>query len=140
MAELLRMLRELLLDRVGQEGRHLGAAGRQRADREADGRCRAATASRSAASPPASSRASPCTGSISSGLPLEARGHVQRLADREQADGERRDLDAVEQLGHAEGQARLAGELVDADEARAPARATGWSARARASRRRSPTR
>jgi hypothetical protein len=47
--------------------------------------------------------------------PLCAR-HEQRLADGEQADGQRRHLDAVEQFRHAEGQPRLAGQLVDADQ------------------------
>ena len=47
---------------------------------------------------------------------MALRRDVERLADGEEADGERRHLDAVEQFRHAEGQARLAGELVDADE------------------------
>ena len=48
---------------------------------------------------------------------MAARSDVERLADREQPDRQRRDLDAVEKLGHAEGKTRLAGQLVDADEA-----------------------
>ena len=47
---------------------------------------------------------------------MAARGDVERLADREQADRERRHLDAVEQFRNAEGKPRLAGELVDADQ------------------------
>ncbi len=43
------------------------------------------------------------------------RGDEQRLADREHGHGESRHLDAVEEVGHAEGEARLAGQLVDAD-------------------------
>ena len=46
-----------------------------------------------------------------------ARGDVERLADREQADGDHHDVDAVEQLRDAEGEARLAGLQVDADQA-----------------------
>ncbi len=45
------------------------------------------------------------------------RGDEQRLADREQADRERRHLDAVEQFRQAEGQHGLARQLVDADQA-----------------------
>ena len=48
---------------------------------------------------------------------MAARGDIERLPHREQADGERRHLDAVEQLGDAEGEPGLAGELVDADKA-----------------------
>ena len=47
----------------------------------------------------------------------EARRHVQRLADGEQADRDEHDVHAGEQLVDAEGQARLPRELVDADEA-----------------------
>ena len=42
---------------------------------------------------------------------------MERLADREQPDRERRHLDAVEKLRHPEGEARLSGQDVDADEA-----------------------
>jgi hypothetical protein len=45
------------------------------------------------------------------------RRHVERLADREQAHRQDHDVDAVEQLGHAERKARLAGLAVDADQA-----------------------
>ncbi len=44
------------------------------------------------------------------------RRDLQRLADREERDRERRHLDAVEQVGDAEGQPRLPGLQVDADE------------------------
>ena len=50
-------------------------------------------------------------------LLVAARGDVERFANREQADRERRHLHAVQQLRHAERQPRLAGEPVDADEA-----------------------
>ena len=46
-----------------------------------------------------------------------ARGDVERLAHREQADRHHDDIDAVEQLRKAEGEARLAGLQVDADQA-----------------------
>ena len=70
---------------------------------------------------------------------MAARGDVERLADREQADRERRHLDAVEQFGNAEGEPRLAGELVDADQPeRQPDEQAGQAAD-RANRRRSPT-
>ena len=46
---------------------------------------------------------------------MAARGDVERLAHREQADRQRRHLDAVEQFGDAEGKRGLAGQLVDAD-------------------------
>ena len=64
LAELLRMLGELLLGRIGQEGRDLGAARRQRADREAEQRCRAARPSTSASSPAQVIQSEPRTGSI----------------------------------------------------------------------------
>ena len=48
---------------------------------------------------------------------MTARGDIERLSHREQADRERRHLDAVEQLGDAEGKPCLTGELVDADKA-----------------------
>ena len=41
---------------------------------------------------------------------------LERLADGEERHGERRHLDAVEQVGDAEGEPRLAGLQVDADE------------------------
>jgi hypothetical protein len=43
-------------------------------------------------------------------------GDVERLADREEADRQRGDLDAVHQFRHPEGEPRLAGEEIDADE------------------------
>jgi hypothetical protein len=39
-----------------------------------------------------------------------------RFPDRKQADDEDDDIDAVEQLRNAEREARVAGELIDADE------------------------
>ena len=59
----------------------------------------------------------PLTGSIRSSPPMLGRGDAQRLADGEQRHRERRHLDAVEQVGNAEGKARLAGLQVDADQA-----------------------
>jgi len=44
------------------------------------------------------------------------RGHVERLADREQADRDHHRVDAVEQLGDAQGEPGLAGLEVDADQ------------------------
>jgi hypothetical protein len=44
------------------------------------------------------------------------RGHPQRLADREDADGNHHHIDAVGKLGEAEGQPLLTGHLVDADQ------------------------
>ena len=49
---------------------------------------------------------------------LVARGDIERFADREQPDRERRDFDAVEQFRYAEGEPRLSGQLVDADKAK----------------------
>ena len=116
LAEFLRMLGQPALGRIGQERRDLGAARGQRADRKAEQR----------AAQPRLPRARP----VLRRHPERAahrlqrlldqvppRRHVERLADREQPDRQRRDLDAVEQLRHAEVQPRLAGELVDADEA-----------------------
>ena len=123
-------LRQLLLDRVGQERRNLGAAGRQHAERKAD---RGAAQPRLPRAPPvvarhperarASSRSSRRRGSA------YARD-VQRLADREQPDRDHDDVDAVEQLGHAEREARLPGQQVDADEAEQQAEEQARRARA----------
>ena len=58
----------------------------------------------------------PESGMISS-LPTIARGDEQRLAHREQTDRHHHHIDAVEQLRQAEGEARLPGLQVDADQA-----------------------
>ena len=41
---------------------------------------------------------------------------IHRLADGKQSDDENQHVDAVEQLRNAEGEARVAGELIDTDE------------------------
>ena len=100
---------------VGEEGADLGAAGGHGADGEAD----------EGAAQPRLPRARPVLArhpdralhrldlsSAGDGV----RGDVERLADGEHGDGERRHLDAVEQVGHAEGEPRLPGQQVDADE------------------------
>ena len=46
-----------------------------------------------------------------------ARGRIERLADGEEADRDDHGVDAVEKFGNAEGEARLPGLQVDADEA-----------------------
>ena len=116
LAEFLRVLRQPLLGRVGQEGRDLRAAGGKRADGESEGR----------SAQPGLPRALPVLlghpERAADGLELllmdvAARGDVERFADREEADGQRRHLDVVVELRHAEAQAGLAGEDVDADEA-----------------------
>ena len=61
---------------------------------------------------------------------VHLRGEVERLADREEADGDRHHLDAVEQLRDAEGEARLAGLVVDADQPDRRARGRGSPGRA----------
>ena len=59
----------------------------------------------------------PRTFSIVSPEPALVGGDVERLADGEQPHREHDHVDAVEQLGHAEGEARLPGLAVDADQA-----------------------
>ena len=80
---------------------------------------RAATASTSAASPRATASA-PTPSALQHLLLALARAqlgrHVQRLADREQPDGDDHDVDPVAELVDAERQPRLAGQLVDPDE------------------------
>ena len=74
-------------------------------------RCRAATASTSAASPRGVIQTEPRTGiDCSCRRVSQAGGDVERLADREQADRDDDDVDAVEQLRDAEGEARLPGQ------------------------------
>ena len=110
------VLRQLLLQRVGQEGRDFGAAGRQRADREAE----------QGAAQPRLPRAPPfLRGHVERAFQrhdlvlagIAARRDVERLADREQPDRHDDDVDAVEQFREAEGEARLPGLEVDADHA-----------------------
>src|SRR5687768_4909823 len=109
------MLAELLLGGVREESRDLGAARRDRAERKADG----------GGAQPGRRRALPvCFGHpersrqfLSAALLLtEIGSSIQRLADREQAHREHHHVDAVEELRHAEREARLAGLAVDAGE------------------------
>ena len=97
-AELLLVLRQLLLQRIGEEGRDLRAARRQRADREADER----------AAHPGLPRAPPfLRRHVERALErhdlvlagIAARGDVERLADGEEPDRDDDDADAVEQFG-----------------------------------------
>ena len=114
-------LRQALLDGVGQERRQLGAAGRQRAEREPDRRRRAAMASTSAdvgAAEPARRRGVLGVVELLGGLVgveqlllvalAQLGGHVQGLADGEQPDGDDDDVDAVAELVDAEREPRLA--------------------------------
>ena len=113
-AELVLVLGEPLLDAVRQERRDLGAAGGQRAQREAEHRAAQPRPPGPrpvlAAHPRLADR-----DDVRVAVPQPA-GHPQRLADREQADRHDDDVDAVEQLRDAEGVPRLPGLRVDADE------------------------
>ena len=115
---------------VGQEGRHLGAARGQRAEREADRRAAQPRLPRAlgvGAAEPARRRGVLGVVELLGRLvgveqllvvALAQLGrHVQRLADGEQPDGDDHDVDAVAELVDAEREPRLAGELVDADAA-----------------------
>ncbi|GCC47973.1 hypothetical protein chiPu_0031959, partial [Chiloscyllium punctatum] len=116
LAELLRMFGQPPLGGIGQEGRDLGAAGRQRADRKAEQR---AAQPRHPRPPPILARHPQRAAhrlELLLGM-MAARGDIERLPHREQADRKRRHLDAVEQFRDAEGKPRLPGELVDADKA-----------------------
>ena len=109
--------RELLLGRVGQERRHLGAARRQRPEREPDPRAaqpRLPRAPPVAAAQPAPARLRRAPARPAARAQLGR--HVQRLADREQPDGHDHDVDPVAELVDAERQPRLARQLVDPDE------------------------
>ena len=110
------MLREAFLYRVGEEGGDLGPARREGADREAEG----------GAAEPGFPGAAPfgpghpdraLDGDDRPGVAAEAGGDPERFADGEEADGDGDDVDPVLELGHAEGEAALAGQGVDADEA-----------------------
>ena len=106
LAEFFRMLRKAPFGGVGEEGRNLGAAGRHGADREAD---RRAAQPGLPGAPPvlaASSMTEPLTGSIFSSRGRMRGSDRERLADGEERHRERRHLDAVEEIGHAEGAAR----------------------------------
>jgi hypothetical protein len=114
-AELLLVLGELLLGRVAEEGRDLAAARRDGAERKADRR--RAQPRRPRALPLGRRHVHLAHGVLRlDGLAL-VEHHVQRLADREQADRDEDHLDAVHELGNAARVARLAGDLVDADQA-----------------------
>jgi hypothetical protein len=123
LAELLLVAAELALGGVGEERRHLGAAGGQRAEREAD----------AGAPQPRAPRALHVLAGHPVPAPLELvlrlhellvavagaqpRRHVQGLADREEPHRHDHDVDPVAELVDAEGQPRLAGQLVDPHEA-----------------------
>ena len=116
LAELLGPPGEALLHHVGEKGRDLGAARRQRAEREAE----------RGAAQPRLPRARPVLEAHPDRAPdrrdllrlvAVAAGDVERLADREQADHDHDHVDAVQQLRDAEREARLAGLGVDADQA-----------------------
>ena len=104
-----------LLGDVGQERRDLGAAGRQRAEREADAVPRSHgfherfRSSRLIHGRP--------TGMTSSGAATQVGGDPERLAEGEDADRDDDDVDAVRQLRLVEAQPRLAGVEVEADQA-----------------------
>ena len=53
---------------------------------------------------------------IESVVDIDARRRVERLADGEQPDGDDDHVDAVEELREAEGEPRLAGQRIDADQ------------------------
>ena len=74
------------------------------------------------------------------GRALALRGDEQRFADGEHGDGERRHLDAVEQVRNAEAHAGLAGLQVDADDAKRQADEERRRGRAGSTRRRRPRR
>ncbi len=118
----------------------LGAARRHRPDRKADRACRAATASRTALQSSRVIQTEPRTASTFSSPAARRRRDLQRLAHREQRHRQRRDLDAVEQIRHAEGQPRLPGLQVDADQPERQPEERARSARAAPNRRTPPRR
>jgi hypothetical protein len=71
---------------------------------------------------------------------MPPRGDVERFADGEQSDGERRDLDAVEQFGNAEGERGWPVSLSMPTRPSVRPMNSDWSGRAAANRRRSPRR
>ena len=104
------------LEEIGQESRDFGAAGGKDAEGKAEG----------GAAQPRFPRARPFLARheerATNGIDLlvaeiGTRGDVDGFADREQPDGDDDDVDAVEEARDPEGQARLAGQHVDADEA-----------------------
>ena len=114
LAELLRVLGQLLLHRVGEEGRDLGATGRHGAEREAD----------RGAAQPRLPRARPVVAGHLRAVDVhdlerraaQVRRDPEGLADGEEPDRDDDDVDAVGELGDAERQPLLARGRVDADE------------------------
>src|SRR5262249_38864114 len=114
-AELLRFRRELLLDIVAQKGRDLGAARGHGPDGKPDG----GPAQPWFPRPLPFLERHPERARERDDLVLAeavARRDVERLPDREQTHRHHDDIDAVEQFRKTEGEARLAGLQVDADE------------------------
>ena len=108
-------LLQATLEDVGQEGRRLRAAGRDRAEGEAD----------RGAPHPRSPRTTPVTASHErlpdrdhlDGPAPQVRGDPERLADREDADRHDDDVDPVGELEQAEREPWLAGREVEAHQA-----------------------
>ena len=114
-AELLRMLRQSFFRRIGKEGADLRTAGRHGADREAD----------HGAAKPGFPGAGPVLRAHPDGAfhslhrlrpPHALRGHEERFPDGEHGDCHRRHFDAIQQVWNTEGEAGLAGQLVDTDD------------------------
>ena len=108
--------RDPALERVGEEGRDLGPAGRHRAEREAE---RGPAQPRLPRAPhvlaPQRLGALDLEQLVLAAVP-HPRRHVERLADREQPDRHQHDVDAVVELADAERQPRLAAHLIDPDQ------------------------
>ena len=109
------MLRDLLLDRVGEKGRDGRPGAGQDADEEAQHR--AAGDGPAAARPVARARhhVAQAVAAVRNRRALGLFGAGQHLAQPEQADRDRQEVDPVHHLGNAEREARLAGDDVEAD-------------------------
>jgi hypothetical protein len=125
-AELLRVPGQPLLHGVGEERRHLGAARRHGTEGEADrGAAQPRLPGAPEVAPAQPARLPPATAKVVVvgreqlllAAAAELRRHVERLADREEADRHEHDVDAVVELRQPEREARLAADLVDADAA-----------------------
>ncbi len=108
---------------VAQEGRNLGAAGRDAPERRADRG--AAQPGGNGALPVAAGHVDLAQAVLGFRHPSLVQGCVQHLGHREQADRNQHDLDAVEQFGHAQGVAGLAGNLVHAHQSHGQAEEQG---------------
>jgi hypothetical protein len=115
MAELLGVLGELLLHRVGQERGNLCSTRGDGAEGKAD---QGAAQPGLPGAPPVFA-VHPGTVDVDDlgGITAQVRGDPERLADREQAHRDHDDVDPVSELGDAEGEPLLAGGRVDADRA-----------------------